>query len=587
MTPARRSGAGSLSAPEAARLAAVPRPRPPAATVAAVTILAVLLGLALWSLFTFGFTVSALTESLDKVGPFLQRMLPLHFPPAGELARSIVITLSIVLLGTAISAVLSIPVAYISARNTSPRPWLVPVGRAIGVVARCVPDVILAMLFTLLFSLGALPGILAIALHSIGMISKMFADAIEQIDEGPRSAVRATGASRAQEFWSGVFPQVLPSWVATFLHRSDINLRASVLLGYAGVTGLGYDMWLKLQYTDYRGAMPIALVILVLCVAFEVVSTAIRSRLLDAGTSRRVRRARAAPPPAAIDGASAGPAAAPPRGWPARGDRSAAIAAASHRPWTRDRLAAAAGRLAIAVILVLAIVGSHARWLDLATFWRNVPLVAERAWPPSFGPRTWPMIRGAVVTTVQIALIATLLGAIMSLVLGPLAARNVAPNGTVRGLARGLLLVIRAIPELILAIVFIIVSGLGQQAGTIALAIGGLGLLGKLVADSLEETPPGPEIAVRAAGSTRLQVFFAATLRLNVPAFIGHALYLFDMNLRSATLLGIVGAGGIGYYLIDASRVSRYDQVTALVAVLIALVLVVEGIAVLARRALH
>jgi phosphonate transport system permease protein len=197
------------------------------------------------------------------------------------------------------------------------------------------------------------------------------------------------------------------------------------------------------------------------------------------------------------------------------------------------------------------------------------------------------MVCGALFTTVQIALIATLLSGIMALVLGPLAARNVAPNATVRGLARGLLLVIRAIPELILAIVLIIVSGLGRQAGTIALAIGGLGLLGKLVADSLEETPPGPEIAVRAAGSTRLQVFFAATFRLNIPAFIGHSLYLFDTNLRSATLLGIVGAGGIGYYLIDASRVSRYDQVTALVAVLIALVLAVEAIAVLMRRALR
>jgi hypothetical protein len=79
-------------------------------------------------------------------------------------------------------------------------------------------------------------------------------------------------------------------------------------------------------------------------------------------------------------------------------------------------------------------------------------------------------------------------------------------------------------------------------AGTIALAIGGLGLLGKLVADSLEETPPGPEIAVRAAGSTRLQVFFAATFRLNIPAFIGHSLYLFDTNLRS----GAASTSGAG-----------------------------------------
>ena len=108
MTSGRRTSepANLASPPETARLAAARRPRPPAATVVAVAALAALLGLALWSLLSFGFTASSFTESLDRVGPFLHRMLPLRFPPAGELAQSIAITLSIVLLGTAISALI-------------------------------------------------------------------------------------------------------------------------------------------------------------------------------------------------------------------------------------------------------------------------------------------------------------------------------------------------------------------------------------------------------------------------------------------------------------------------------------------------
>ncbi|MEV6924316.1 phosphonate ABC transporter, permease protein PhnE [Dactylosporangium sp. NPDC051485] len=552
----------AVDAPEVDLERAVRRPGPAPSTLVAAGLLVALLVFAVWSISEIGFTAETFTESIDKVGPFLDRMLPLRFPPMADLFRSIGITLGVVLCGTALSALLSVPIAYVSARNTSPAPWLVPIGRAIGVVARAVPDVVLAMLFVLLFTLGSLPGILAIALHSIGMISKLFADAIEQIDEGPRHAIRATGASRAQEFWSGIFPQVLPSWIATTLHRADINLRGSVLLGYAGIIGLGYDLRLSLESLNYHKAMAFALVIFLLCVLFEVISTAIRAQLLG-GSARKGR-------------ASVGK------------DRPAlSVEAALRRPWTGDRIRSMVSIVAAVAALVGAVVISEAHWLDLFSFYKQVPLLVDRAWPPSIEPRTWSNVFDALTVTLEIAAAATLLSLVASLLVGPLAARNAAPSGAVRAASRLLLLIVRSIPELILAIVLIIISGLGPQAGTIALAFVGIGLLGKLIADSLEETPMGPQLAVRSVGGTRTQVFFSATARLSVPALVGHTLYLFDSNIRSATVLGIVAAGGIGYYLVDATRVSRYDQVTAFVIVLVLAVLVVEAISAIIRRALR
>ncbi|MEV0567155.1 phosphonate ABC transporter, permease protein PhnE [Dactylosporangium sp. NPDC050588] len=559
---------------------AVKRPAPAASTIVAAGLLVALLGFAVWSLNEIGFTAETFTESADKVGPFLDRMLPLRFPPLQDLLRSIGVTLGVVLCGTAISALLSVPVAYISARNTSPLSWLVPIGRAIGVVARAVPDVVLAMLFVLLFTLGSLPGILAIALHSIGMISKLFADAIEQIDEGPRQAIRATGASRAQEFWSGIFPQVLPSWIATTLHRSDINLRGSVLLGYAGIIGLGYDLRLSLESLNYHKAMAFALVIFGLCVLFEIVSTVIRAQLLGAaptGRSLGSRLARRLPAPDFPVTAAV----------PATHDRNAAVAAAMRRPWNADRVRSTAAVAAAVAVIVAAVIGSEAKWLDLFRFWGQIPFLLERTWPPSIEPRTWADVFDALLVTLEIAAAATLLSVVLSLLVGPLAARNAAPNGPTRAAARLLLLVVRSVPELILAIVLIIVTGLGPQAGTLALAFVGVGLLGKLIADSLEEAAPGPQVAVRSVGASRTQVFFSSTARLSVPAFVGHTLYLLDSNIRSATVLGIVAAGGIGYYLVDATRVSRYDQVTAFVIVLVAVVLVVEAVSAVIRRALR
>src|SRR5262249_15456670 len=143
---------------------------------------------------------------------------------------------------------------------------------------------------------------------------------------------------------------------------------------------------------------------------------------------------------------------------------------------------------------------------------------------------------------------------------------------------------VRGIPELVLAIVFVVITGLGAVAGALALGVGAVGLLGKLVADSLEEVDPGVEAAVRATGAGRRQVFCSATLPQAAPAFVGHVLYQLDVNIRSATLLGIVGAGGIGFDLLNASRVLDFGVVTTVLLLVFATVLVVELLAVWLRR---
>jgi phosphonate transport system permease protein len=128
------------------------------------------------------------------------------------------------------------------------------------------------------------------------------------------------------------------------------------------------------------------------------------------------------------------------------------------------------------------------------------------------------------------------------------------------------------------------VTGLGAQAGTIALAIGGVGLLGKLLADSLEEVKPGPQQALTAAGATRLQVYAGATVPQGLKALIGHSFYMLDTNIRAATILGLVGGGGVGYYLLNAGQGSRYDLVMTIVLMILVTVVVVEGLAMWMRR---
>ncbi len=185
------------------------------------------------------------------------------------------------IVGTFLAALISIPVAYGAARNTSPNGAVMAICRGIGIVSRSIPAIAFASIFVFLFALGPLPGILAFMLHSIGMISKMFADAIEQIDEGPRLAIRSTGGSKAQEFWSGVVPQVLPR-----LDRRGIaSARTSTCARRSSSATSAWRAWVSssrdaIHALNYRRAFPIAIAIIVLCILFEIVSSVIRSRLL-------------------------------------------------------------------------------------------------------------------------------------------------------------------------------------------------------------------------------------------------------------------------------------------------------------------
>ena len=522
-------------------------------------ILGSLLALSIWSFSGVGLSLTQISKGIGYAENFLLRTVPFVWPSFPEIIRLSGLTLAIVICGTVMAAVLSIPVAYLAARNTSPARGTRWIGRMLSVTSRAAPDAILAMIFALIIGQGALAGVLALGLHSIGMISKLTADAIEQIDEGPRLALRAAGATKSQEFWGAIWPQIAPAFVATVLHRTDINLRVSVILGFVGVAGLGYELSIALRTLNYREAMPYAIIIFILCVLFEIISAMVRTLLLGKnpagkGIGDRVMRMTGAGKPGAIPSAAAAEPTSP---------------ASRTRPWTPDRIKTATFGWLAGLAILGSIIISATQGSSFTNFWQNLSIAGSRLWPPSLAESKWAATGMALIETVQIALAATLFALIFSLVIGAFAARNVAPTPAVRGGARLLLVGIRGLPELLLALFFIILTGLGPGAATLALGIGGIGLLGKLFADSIEEVRSGPERALTATGATRFQVFTAATFPQATPALVGHTLYLLDSNIRGATILGIVGGGGIGTLLASAARINQHELLFLLICVLL------------------
>ncbi|WP_245973435.1 phosphonate ABC transporter, permease protein PhnE [Rhodococcus wratislaviensis] len=556
-------------------------PRPSLTSIGVTVVLAAWLLASLWSVASLKINVATFADSLGNAADFVSRIFPLDFPPLGEILTMTGQTLAIVTCATALSVILSALVSLAAARNTTPGTPLRWAARATVVVTRAIPEIVLAILFLRLFGLGAVAGILALGIHSVGMVGKMYADAIEDTDAGPRDALRAAGATWWQQVVGGVFPQALPAFVATALHRFDINLRASVILGYVGVSGIGMELSLAMKTMNYPRGMALALFVVALCVVIELISGAVRRSLLgDRAPKRRGLRERVL--------SARG-------GWVENGSAAKVDGPVALRtpggdyrispPWTGERIRRTLYLGATVLALAAATWGSDIDLSRLAEGITSLPRTLDLFFPPGTGG-IWDELLVQLLVTVQIALAATLLGLLLAVPIGILAARNVAPTPGVAKFFRIVIVVVRGIPDLIFAIIFIVVTGLGATAGALALSVGAVGLLGKLIADSLEETDVSVQQAVSAGGASRSQVFTAATLRQSAPALVAHLFYQLDVNIRAATLLGVVGAGGIGFYLMNAARVLQFDVVTTIVLMIFAVVMAVEGIAMWMRRAM-
>lgn len=547
-------------------LATTPTRRPVDINRWAATLVLILLAvLGAWSVQSIGINIATLAQSADNAQAFIARMFPLDFPPVAELASMIFESLAIVFLATALSVVLSLPLAVWAAQRTAPNKGMRYTSRSIIVLMRAIPDLVLAIIFMRMFGLGAIGGILALGLHSIGMVGKLYSDAIEELDDGPRESIESTGGTRTQQIWSAIPQALMPQIIATALHRFDINLRTSVLLGYVGVGGIGLAIADAMRMMNYQRGMALALVVLVLCIAVEFLSGALRAIILRKS------------------GASA------PRTWADNifnPKEKQPVDVGVTPPWNWSRIQRF---LTIAIVFALLVASTMRVELNPQQIFQGLlelPETLALFFPPSAAGMAGDLFL-LLLETLRIALAATFLGAVLALPIGILAARNVVTNKAVYGFFRTLIVVIRGIPELILAIVFVVISGLGAVAGTLALALGAVGLLSKLIADSIEETDVDVQEAVRTSGATEAQIFFSATLRQAAPAFVAHTLYLLDTNIRSATLLGVVGAGGIGFQLLNASRVNQFEVVAYILILMVAVVLLVELLSMWLRKAVR
>ena len=187
-------------------------------------------------------------------------------------------SLAMSLAATALAVLLSVPLALLGARNTSPHPAVYWSARMMLNVLRSVPELIMAIVFVAAVGFGALPGALALGIHSAGMVGKFFAEAIEHAVQAPVEAARAVGSTPAQVIMHGVLPQVLPQMADVTIYRWEFNFRASVVVGVVGAGGIGFELIAALRTLKYEEVSAILLVILATVTVVDALGGLLRKR---------------------------------------------------------------------------------------------------------------------------------------------------------------------------------------------------------------------------------------------------------------------------------------------------------------------
>jgi phosphonate transport system permease protein len=330
------------------------------------------------------------------------------------------------------------------------------------------------------------------------------------------------------------------------IYRFEINVKTSTVLGIVGAGGIGSSLRNSLVTFDFTRASAIAISLIATIFILEIISMSSRYALIGSaqlpfnGTNKRNLFSRI------------------------------------------QKIPKAAVLISVSIIAFIGLVGSvhyvisgfTPRNRDLDIF---MQVITQLAMPDFFGSGSNLFL--LMFETVEIGFLATVIGAVLGMPLAIYASWNVAPTKNIFLISRTLMALIRGMPSVMFALIFVTGIGLGPVAGVLAMSIASLGLCSKLTADSIEMALPGPRVAVISLGASRPQEFFAAVFPQVKSQILSNVLFALDINVRQATLLGLVGAGGIGYALVEAVNLFQFDTVSAIVLLIISTVLMLELVA--------
>lgn len=269
-----------MNAP-AARLAVVPPavPAPPRASLGHLLGWGILLALLAGSWKGADMRPLDLVRDGGNMATFASGFFPPDFHDWRTYVQEMVATVQIALWGTALAVICAVPFGLLSSSNIVPA-WVYQPVRRVMDTTRAINEMVFAMLFIVAVGLGPFAGVLALWVHTTGILAKLFSEAVEAIDPQPVEGIRATGASALEEILYGVLPQVLPLWISFSLYRFESNVRSASVVGMVGAGGIGVVLWEIVRAFQYAQTCAVMLIIVVTVTVIDLASARIRKALI-------------------------------------------------------------------------------------------------------------------------------------------------------------------------------------------------------------------------------------------------------------------------------------------------------------------
>jgi phosphonate transport system permease protein len=469
-------------------------------------------------------------------------------------AGTMIETIAMGLMATIFSTIVAIPISFLAAHNIMSRfpggTVLYYIMRGILNAVRAVDTIVWGIIIITWVGLGSFAGVMALTIHSVAALAKLFSEEIEHIDPGPVEAITATGANLVQTISHAVVPQIVPPFLGYSLLRWDINMRMATVVGFVAGGGIGFMVVETLRMGAYQLYGTILWAVAVVIIIVDYISAKWREAILADQPKKELNEKQ----------------------------RRAGV--------LRTAFYVILGVIAFIYCWNLSEISLRAMLNPGKNFVQNIVAFVQI----DLTPVVIKVVTKEMLVTIFQALLATTLGAIIALPVSFLAAKNLTGRSRLSiwlyYLARAILNILRSIEALLYVAIFVFWVSVGPFAGMLALAITSFALIGKLFSEAIENIDNGPIEAVTATGANRLQVITYAVLPQIVPPFISYLLYQWDINIRMATIIGFAGGGGIGFILSTFFNSLQYHKAGTVVAAIIIIVALMDFASAKLRQAL-
>lgn len=457
--------------------------------------------------FKVNFSFIRLYKGIPSMFNLFERMLKPNLSYKTEVFEKLMETIEIGILSSIIGVLLAIPFSLLVASNITPNQYIADILTAIFSFFRTIPSLIWAAILVSIFSIGKFSGIIALSIIAFLMSLKLFREHIESIKENQLNSTRSVGANSIQVLRYCVMPYMLELSISIFLLVFETNIRSATILGLVGAGGIGQIMWRDLNHLRYDNLSTLILILFLTILTIDLISLIIRNYL-----------------------------------------RKSSINFKSIESYRRFQISKT---ICIPIIIIgllfLVFKSLDIRYDRLLIGLSQGSTIIKRM--IRIDMSYYPKLIEGVKESFFIAIFATIVGSLWAIILSYLTAYNTSPRKGISLLLKGVINIFRTFPPIITAIIFFRGVGPGPLAGAMALSIYTTGVLTKMYSEVLESTEKNIQDSIIVTGATKLESYRHGLFPHTFPTFLSLALYRLESNIRNSTILGVIGAGGIGTIL--------------------------------------